>query len=69
MTTTNGGQAQDQPQLTVVAQYIKDFSFENPNAPRSLGPQEKGPNISIQVNVNAKQLAENDVQRLCDRVR
>ena len=41
MTTTNGGPApaaaQDmQPQLTVVSQYIKDFSFENPNAPQSL---------------------------------
>ena len=43
MTTTNGGPAeaaaQDaQPQLNVVAQYIKDLSFENPNAPRSLWP-------------------------------
>ena len=40
MTTTNGGQAdpQAQPQLNVVAQYIKDFSFENPNAPQSLSP-------------------------------
>ncbi len=40
MTTTNGGQGQEPgpevlPQLNVVAQYIKDFSFENPNAPRS----------------------------------
>ncbi|MGB8512627.1 MAG: protein-export chaperone SecB, partial [Pseudolabrys sp.] len=39
--TTNGGPAQAaspemQPQLTVVSQYIKDFSFENPNAPQSL---------------------------------
>src|SRR5947209_19119562 len=39
---------------------MKDFSFENPNAHRSLGPQEKGPNISIQVNVNARKLAETD---------
>ena len=41
MTTTNGGPTQAaapdmQPQLTVVSQYIKDFSFENPNAPQSL---------------------------------
>ena len=28
-----------QPQLNVVAQYIKDFSFENPNAPQSLSRQ------------------------------
>ena len=42
MTTTNGGptpQPQQQaPSLNVLGQYIKDFSFENPNAPRSLAP-------------------------------
>ena len=27
------------PQLNVLAQYVKDFSFENPNAPRSLQQQ------------------------------
>ena len=39
MSTTNGGPAPSSelpPQLNVVAQYIKDFSFENPNAPQSL---------------------------------
>ena len=50
------------PQLNALAQYIKDLSFENPNAPNSLGPQQKGPNISIQVNVNAKQLSETDFE-------
>jgi preprotein translocase subunit SecB len=50
------------PQLNALAQYIKDLSFENPNAPNSLGPQEQGPNISIQVNVNARQLSETDFE-------
>jgi preprotein translocase subunit SecB len=50
------------PQLNVMIQYIKDLSFENPNAPRSLGPQDKQPNISIQVNVNAKQTSETDFE-------
>jgi preprotein translocase subunit SecB len=64
MTETNGNASGDDqaPQLNVLVQYIKDFSFENPNAPRSLGPQEKSPNISIQVNVNARQLAETDFE-------
>jgi preprotein translocase subunit SecB len=48
------------PALNALVQYVKDLSFENPNAPRSLGPQEKNPNISIQVNVNAKQIGPND---------
>jgi len=44
MSTTNGGPSADQlPQLNVVAQYIKDFSFENPNAPQSLAPKQEPP--------------------------
>ena len=60
----NGAQAAEQmPSLNALAQYAKDISFENPNAPRSLTPQEgTGPQISIQVNVNAKQLAETDFE-------
>ena len=52
MAEGNGGM----PQLEALAQYVKDLSFENPNAPRSLRPQETPPNISIEVNVNAKPL-------------
>ena len=66
MADTNGsngnGSGETGPQLNALAQYIKDLSFENPNAPNSLGPQEKGPNISIQVNVNARQLSETDFE-------
>jgi preprotein translocase subunit SecB len=71
MSTTNGGQgeptaqaAQDaQPQLNVVAQYIKDLSFENPNAPRSLMTgQQSPPQISIQINVSAAPLEGNDIE-------
>ena len=62
----NGGasaQPGDQsPAINALAQYAKDLSFENPNAPRSLQPQESGPQINIQVNVNAKQLAEADFE-------
>lgn len=48
------------PTLNVLAQYIKDLSFENPNAPKSLTQREKGPNININVNVNANPLSETD---------
>ena len=58
----NGAQAEDAPQLNALAQYAKDLSFENPNAPRSLAPQQEAPQINIQVNVNAKQLAEADFE-------
>jgi preprotein translocase subunit SecB len=66
MTDTNGNGANPAaggaPALNALVQYLKDFSFENPNAPTSLGPQEKAPDISIQVNVNARQLAPTDFE-------
>lgn len=63
MTTTNGGPAPDKlPQLNVLSQYTKDFSFENPNAPRSLTPPQQPPAINIQINVNVKTLTETDYE-------
>jgi preprotein translocase subunit SecB len=63
MTTTNGGQAEEmQPQLNVVAQYIKDFSFENPNAPQSLMPGQQPPQIGIQINVTANPVSDTDIE-------
>jgi preprotein translocase subunit SecB len=59
----NSGQAQQTaPRFTVLAQYTKDLSFENPNAPRTLGPQQNAPNLSLQINVNARQLAPTDYE-------
>ena len=74
MASTNGGTtptggpaaaengAEKPPQLNVLAQYVKDLSFENPNAPRSLQQQQQPPAINIQINVNAKPLADNDYE-------
>lgn len=71
MATTNGGQAAGAapaaeqelaPQLNVLGQYVKDFSFENPNAPRSLQPAQQQPSINIQINVNARPVAEHDFE-------
>ena len=63
--TTNGGNAEQaggQPNLGVIAQYIKDFSFENPNAPNSLMQQQQQPQIAIQINVNPNQLSNSDFE-------
>jgi preprotein translocase subunit SecB len=67
MTSTNGGDSAAQPQqplpqLNVLGQYIKDFSFENPNAPQSLQPSQTPPAINIQINVGANPMAENDFE-------
>ncbi|MBI3436596.1 MAG: protein-export chaperone SecB, partial [Proteobacteria bacterium] len=51
-------------QLNVLAQYIKDFSFENPNAPRSLVQQQlpQAPQINIQINVDVHPIAATDYE-------
>jgi preprotein translocase subunit SecB len=61
---TNGAATQNAsapaPAIRVLAQYVKDFSFENPNAPASLreGPQ---PKIDLQLDVNARAMDEESV--------
>ena len=63
MATTNGAPENSAPPaLGVMAQYVKDLSFENPQAPRSLVQQGTSPNIQIGVNVNARGLSETDVE-------
>jgi preprotein translocase subunit SecB len=61
MSATNGGPQPQaaMPQIGVLAQYVKDLSFENPNAPRSLAPSGQQPTINIQVNVEAAPIAGN----------
>jgi preprotein translocase subunit SecB len=64
MSTTNGGPQPQMamPQLAVLAQYVKDLSFENPHAPRSLTPTAQQPAINIQVNVEAAPISETDFE-------
>jgi preprotein translocase subunit SecB len=64
MTNGNGAPAEDAapPQLSVLAQYIKDFSFENPNSPASLTQQDKQPAINVQINVGASNIGGPDFE-------
>jgi preprotein translocase subunit SecB len=45
-------------QIGVNAQYIKDFSFENPSAPQIFAPAPKPPELNMGVNVRTRPLAE-----------
>ena len=56
------GATAPQPSVRVLAQYIKDLSFENPKAPMSLQKKDNTPAINIGVNVGAKNLGENDYE-------
>jgi preprotein translocase subunit SecB len=63
--TNNGGggngpaEAPAQPQMNVLGQYIKDFSFENPNTPRGSTQQ---PTINLQFNVSPRQVSPTDFE-------
>ncbi len=50
----------EMPQVRIVAQYAKDLSFENPNAPQSFSSQQDGqpPRIDVSVNVNARKATD-----------
>lgn len=58
----NGQNQQPAPMLSVLAQYIKDLSFENPHAPTSLRPRDASPEINININVSANPLSQNDFE-------
>ena len=50
------------PSVNVLAQYVKDLSFENPRAPNSLQPRQSSPPININVNVSARQLGQTEIE-------
>ena len=52
---TNG--ADNQPQAGIISQYVKDLSFENPNAPAVFQWQTQ-PKIEVDFNIGTGQLAE-----------
>lgn len=61
-TGEDGGAAAEQenrPQFAMRAQYIKDLSFENPNAPDALGQREQ-PKFEISVTVNGRPMGNDN---------
>lgn len=54
-------QATEMPPITVNGQYIKDFSFESPNAPGIFSELQKGqPDINMNIDVQAGKSDTND---------
>ena len=56
--TNSTGNGQDlQPQVGIITQYVKDLSFENPNAPAVYQWQGQ-PNIDVQFNFGSQKVAD-----------
>lgn len=53
------GDAQAKPSIQIAAQYVKDLSFENPNAPQSLSGGQQAPQVSVNVDVRSNKLQDN----------
>ena len=58
--TTQPTNEQNMPHISVNAQYIKDFSFENPGSPGSLSGLSKTPQIDLALDLNIQRLPEED---------
>jgi preprotein translocase subunit SecB len=65
--SSNGADEQDQPvsadpqgsaRLLLNTQYIKDLSFENPNAPRVYTELNKAPEIDVHIDVEVRHLQD-----------
>lgn len=56
--TDNTAPSAPQP-IGISLQYIKDFSFENPNAPTIYAPTQSQPALDMGVNVQTRSIAEN----------
>jgi preprotein translocase subunit SecB len=52
-----GNGADTAPQIALISQYVKDMSFENPNAPAVYQWQEQ-PQIDVQFNIGAERVAD-----------
>ncbi|HZV57311.1 MAG TPA: protein-export chaperone SecB [Sphingobium sp.] len=57
MTDTMANGADDLPQIGLIAQYVKDLSFENPNSPAVYSWQTQ-PNIDVQFNISSEKAAD-----------
>ena len=63
MNAPNDGSSDSKaPSFHVLAQYIKDLSFENPNAPNFARQTDQQPALKVQINVNAKPLSDTEFE-------
>jgi len=63
MTTSPEPRPENFP-VTIAAQYIKDFSFESPNAPQIFAPTQSAPEIQMNVNLHTRGVASNNYEVL-----
>ena len=58
---TTGNGADTAPQIALISQYVKDLSFENPNAPTTYQWQDQ-PQIDVQFNIGADRVGDEVIE-------
>lgn len=53
------GETPQTPPVQITAQYVKDLSFENPNAAQLLSQNPGSPRVTVNVDVKTNQIGEN----------
>jgi len=48
------------PRMNILSQYVKDFSFENPDGPRVIQNRDQGSRINVGINVTSNKLQSGD---------
>lgn len=61
---TQGSQAP----INIMAQYVRDISFENPNAPESLRAGKNAPEMDINIGMDARKIPDDEIENLYETV-
>ena len=59
-----GAPAQQQMPINILAQYVRDLSFENPLAPESLREGQDAPEMDINIGMDARKLDDEKIENL-----
>lgn len=54
--------------INILAQYVRDISFENPNSPESLRAGQANPDMDINIGMDARKLSDEDIEHLYEVV-
>lgn len=54
--------------VSILAQYVRDISFENPNTPDSLRAGQGAPEMNINIGMDARKLDDNNIKNLYEVV-
>ena len=57
-----GAKSDGSPSLRVLAQYLKDLSFESPKAPAIFATLQGAPSISVNVDVGARTIGQDQYE-------